>query len=51
VDTLQKRLDMDPETYAGLAADWISRGVGIVGGCCEVGPAHIALIAKQLNSG
>ncbi|MCF8076791.1 MAG: homocysteine S-methyltransferase family protein [Desulfotignum sp.] len=51
VDVLQKRLDMDPETYAGFAADWISRGVGIVGGCCEVGPAHIALMAKQLKPG
>ena len=26
-------------------------GAGLVGGCCEVGPAHIALLAKQLKSG
>jgi S-methylmethionine-dependent homocysteine/selenocysteine methylase len=50
VDVLQKRKDLDPEAYAGFAADWVSRGVGIVGGCCEVGPVHIALLAKRFKS-
>jgi len=50
VDVLQKRKDLDPEAYAGFAADWVTRGVGIVGGCCEVGPAHIALLAKRFKS-
>ena len=49
VDVLQKRKDLDPEAYAGFAADWVTRGVGIVGGCCEVGPAHIALLAKRFK--
>jgi homocysteine S-methyltransferase len=50
VDVLQKRKDMDPETYAGFAADWVTKGAEIVGGCCEVGPAHIALLAKRFKS-
>jgi len=39
------RTDVTPEAYADHAADWVSAGARIVGGCCEVGPAHIA----QLN--
>jgi S-methylmethionine-dependent homocysteine/selenocysteine methylase len=50
VDVLQTRKDLDPEAYAGFAADWVAGGVGIVGGCCEVGPAHIALLAKRFKS-
>jgi homocysteine S-methyltransferase len=50
VDVLQKRKDLDPEAYAGFAAGWVNKGVGIVGGCCEVGPAHIALLAKRFKS-
>jgi homocysteine S-methyltransferase len=50
VDVLQKRKDLDPEAYAGFATDWVTRGAGIVGGCCEVGPAHIALLAKRFKS-
>ena len=50
VDVLQKNKNLSPEAYAGFAADWVNRGVGIVGGCCEVGPAHIALLAKRFKS-
>jgi len=50
VDVLQKSKDLDPEAYAGFAANWVTRGAGIVGGCCEVGPAHIALLAKRFKS-
>ena len=49
VEVLEKREDLDPEAYAGFAADWVSKGAGIVGGCCEVGPAHIALLAKRFK--
>ena len=49
VDVLQKRKDLDPEAYARFAAGWVTRGVGIVGGCCEVGPAHIELLAKRFK--
>ncbi len=50
VDVLQKRKELDPESYAGFATDWVTRGISIVGGCCEVGPAHIALLAKRFKS-
>jgi homocysteine S-methyltransferase len=32
-----------------LAARWVSAGAGIVGGCCRVGPADIAALAKALT--
>ena len=51
VDVLQKREDLGPQAYARFAAEWVRKGAGIVGGCCEVGPAHIALLAKRLKSG
>ena len=50
VDVLEKRKDLDPKAYAGFAADWVTKGVSIVGGCCEVGPAHIALLANRFKS-
>ena len=31
------------------ALGWIDRGATIVGGCCEIGPAHIAEIARRLG--
>ena len=36
------RTDVTPQAYAGHAAGWIAAGARIIGGCCEVGPAHIA---------
>lgn len=48
VDTLASRADLDPETYAEHALTWVEQGATMVGGCCEVGPAHIAALAKRL---
>jgi len=48
VDMLEARRDLDPETYADRALDWIGQGATLVGGCCEVGPAHIAELARRL---
>ncbi|MFA9460009.1 homocysteine S-methyltransferase family protein [Thiohalorhabdus methylotrophus] len=42
------RQDLDPEAYAGHARQWLSQGARIVGGCCEVGPAHIAELRRHL---
>ena len=42
VDHLKKRNDLNPQTYADFAGGWINEGATIVGGCCEVGPAHIS---------
>ena len=49
VDALQERQDLDPKAYATHAMGWVAQGASIIGGCCEVGPAHIAEIAKQLS--
>ncbi|GGP21677.1 homocysteine S-methyltransferase family protein [Silvimonas iriomotensis] len=38
------RPDLDPPGYAHWAARWLDEGVSIVGGCCGIGPAHIACV-------
>ena len=50
VDGLKARRDMGPDVYAEHALSWLDHGATIVGGCCEVGPAHIAKIAEQLKA-
>jgi S-methylmethionine-dependent homocysteine/selenocysteine methylase len=50
VDTLQARPEMTPERYADFALAWVNEGATIVGGCCETTPAHIAAIAKRLQT-
>ncbi|MGI9425027.1 MAG: homocysteine S-methyltransferase family protein [Hyphomicrobiaceae bacterium] len=34
-----------PDDLAQFARDWMTQGVRIIGGCCGLGPAHIAAIA------
>ncbi len=50
VDALQARHDLDPQAYARFAMRWIDSGAAIVGGCCEITPAHIATLASQLRA-
>ncbi len=50
VDVLQARTDLGPETYASHALGWVKAGARIVGGCCEVGPAHIAELSQRLEA-
>ncbi|KQI71890.1 homocysteine methyltransferase [Loktanella sp. 5RATIMAR09] len=50
VDALSPRRDLGPEAYARFAMDWINQGATIVGGCCEVGPAHIAKLAEEIKA-
>lgn len=50
VDALEQRHDLGPEDYAKFAMNWVAQGASIVGGCCEVGPAHIAELAGQLRA-
>jgi homocysteine S-methyltransferase len=49
VDALEHRHDLSPEAYADQVMGWIGQGATIVGGCCEVGPAHIVEIARRLR--
>jgi S-methylmethionine-dependent homocysteine/selenocysteine methylase len=47
VDRLQTRTNFGPEVYAGFAEAWAADGATIIGGCCEVGPAHIGELATR----
>jgi len=48
VDELSTRKDLSPEAYADFALRWVEQGATIIGGCCEIGPAHIAHLAERL---
>jgi S-methylmethionine-dependent homocysteine/selenocysteine methylase len=48
VDVLDARADLGPDAYAALALGWADAGAAIVGGCCEVGPPHIAVLRDRL---
>ena len=50
VDHLTHRHDLTPEKYADFAMGWVAQGATIVGGCCDVGPAHIAHLAARLRA-
>ena len=49
MDTLTTRCDFSPALYADHEMGWVDAGATIVGGCCEVSPAHIAEIARRLR--
>lgn len=49
VRELSTRTDLTPDAYAAFAEDWANMGATIIGGCCEVGPAHIAEIVRRLT--
>ena len=42
------RSDLGPERYLIWAQKWVAAGANMVGGCCGIGPAHIAALAKGL---
>ncbi len=44
------RGDVTAQAYLQWARDWVARGARIVGGCCGVGPEHIAAL-RSLNAG
>ncbi len=50
VDMLGTRRDLGPEKYADHVMGWIEEGATIVGGCCEVGPAHIAELSRRVTA-
>tara|TARA_B110000967_G_C18809559_1_gene522833 strand:- start:201 stop:1106 length:906 start_codon:yes stop_codon:yes gene_type:complete len=49
VASMESRSDLNPEAYALFALQWAKNGAGLIGGCCEVGPAHIAELAKRFT--
>jgi S-methylmethionine-dependent homocysteine/selenocysteine methylase len=50
VDLLQARQDIGPAAYAAFAQAWVAAGATTVGGCCEIGPAHIEELARVLKT-
>ncbi|TFW36098.1 homocysteine S-methyltransferase family protein [Pseudomonas putida] len=42
------REDLDPPGYLAWAKDWRARGASMVGGCCGIGPEHIAELKRNL---
>ena len=50
VDMLSARRDLDPHAYADFADGWAAHGATISGGCCEVGPAHIAELSRRVKA-
>lgn len=49
VASLEAREDFTPQAYAEFAKEWRDAGATIIGGCCEVGPDHIALLRETLT--
>tara|TARA_R110002051_G_scaffold137753_5_gene210280 strand:- start:4960 stop:5826 length:867 start_codon:yes stop_codon:yes gene_type:complete len=49
VDSLTARTDLSPARYADFAQAWVDAGATLIGGCCEVGPAHIAALAASFK--
>ncbi|MDE1168835.1 MAG: homocysteine S-methyltransferase family protein [Pseudomonas sp.] len=43
------REDLDPPGYLHWASNWRQRGASHLGGCCGIGPEHIAVLAGQLK--
>jgi S-methylmethionine-dependent homocysteine/selenocysteine methylase len=39
--------DIAPERFAAAADDWADHGARLVGGCCGIGPEHIAALAAR----
>ncbi len=50
VDVLETRQDLNPQQYANHAMEWAKGGASIIGGCCEIGPAHIKALHQKLCS-
>jgi S-methylmethionine-dependent homocysteine/selenocysteine methylase len=43
------RGDLGPQQYLAWVRRWLADGAEIVGGCCGVGPEHIALMRAALG--
>lgn len=50
IDVLKARTDLATSTYADFAMGWIAQGATVVGGCCDIGPAYIAELARRLTA-
>ena len=51
LDSLATRTDLGPAEYADYALGWVELGATLIGGCCGIGPAHIAEIRHRIDTG
>lgn len=49
VDQIVTRADLPPAVYADHVTQWLDFGATIVGGCCDIGPQHIAKLREMLD--
>ena len=42
--------DIAPAAFANAASEWTARGAAIVGGCCGIGPSHIAALSDRYRT-
>lgn len=48
-DLSEIRRDLTPQAYLAFAKAWQLSGASILGGCCGIGPEHIAVLRKELT--
>lgn len=44
------RIDLTPSSYLNWARQWVQEGATLIGGCCGIGPKHIAVLSEKLAS-
>ena len=49
IEALGRREDLNEINYAFHVKNWIASGARLVGGCCEIGPNHIAHVRQMLD--
>ncbi|MGE0587702.1 MAG: homocysteine S-methyltransferase [Cyclobacteriaceae bacterium] len=40
----------DPDAFATMTQQWLLQGVDVMGGCCRIGPEHIAKMRENLSN-
>jgi len=48
-DVSSIRDDLNPEDYLSWAKQWQQSGANLIGGCCGIGPEHIAALSKSFD--
>ena len=44
------REDLDPTAYLSWAEQWQTQGASLIGGCCGIGPEHIARLSQHFDT-
>jgi S-methylmethionine-dependent homocysteine/selenocysteine methylase len=49
IEELGERDDLTPAAYAESVRGWLDAGANLVGGCCQIGPDHIAAVRAVID--